>query len=181
MRTPTIIAAIALGGLLSPAAAQEFCVTCSGPDANYRCIVGGEPNLAAKSSRGQLLCISELARAGGHASCKVGRTTDAPCPGEIKTVMFPQAPADPNAPSMAQDAPPMGMAGPQGAQPAPEDGAAVVGSGEELPDDEGPSTVAKITKKTIDTTGEGIEKAGDAVGTAVKKTWDCLSSFFGDC
>lgn len=139
--------------------------------------------MAAKSSRGQILCITELARLGGHTSCKVGRNTEAPCTGELKTVMFPEAPVDPNAPRMTEGAPPAGMDDPQYAQPAPagDDLAGVNEGAEAPPEDEGPSTVADLTKKTIDKTGEGIEKAGNAVGKAVKKTWNCLSSFFGDC
>lgn len=178
MRAPISIVATALCGIFSVAVAQEYCVTCTGPDATYRCMIGGDGAPAAKSSRGQLLCITELARAGGHASCGVTRNTEAPCAGELKTVMFPQAPVDPNAPPMA-DAPPPGMTAPQGAEPGTD--AAAAPGGEPAADEPKPSTVADLTKKTIDKTGEGIEKAGNAVGNAVKKTWKCLSSFFGDC
>jgi hypothetical protein len=30
-------------------------------------------------------------------------------------------------------------------------------------------------------TGKNLKKAEDAVGSAAKKTWTCLSSFFSDC
>lgn len=192
MRTPISLVAIGLWGLLSVATAQEYCVTCTGPDANYRCIIGGAVPPAGPSSRGQLLCITELAKSGGHASCSAGRKTDAACPGEVRTVMFPQTPVDPNAPPVAGGPPPgaQGLQAPQGA-PGLQDGqtdpmgdgstAAVPPDEAPAPDEKGPSTVADLTKKTIDKTGEGMEKAGNAIGKAAKKTWNCLSSFFGDC
>jgi hypothetical protein len=31
------------------------------------------------------------------------------------------------------------------------------------------------------TTGDALGKAGDAVGSAAKKSWKCLTSLFGDC
>lgn len=178
MRVTISLAAIALWGCVSLAFAQEYCVTCTGPPANYRCTIGGEPRPAGTSSRGQLLCITELARTGGHTSCSVGRNNEEPCPGELRTVMFPAVPTDdPSAPPIAQGQ------GPQMAEPAPAgDDLAAANDGEDTePVENNHSTVADLTKKTIDTTGEGIKNAGDAVGGAVKKTWDCLSSFFGDC
>ena len=74
--------------LAASAGAQEFCVTCASPEASYRCLIGGEAPMAARSSRGQFLCITELAKAGGHASCSATRGQATPCPGETRTVMF---------------------------------------------------------------------------------------------
>jgi len=49
-------------------------------------------------------------------------------------------------------------------------------------------TVEELAKKTVEASGEGLKKAGQAVsntaqsaGNVVKKTWNCLSSFFSDC
>jgi len=42
---------------------------------------------------------------------------------------------------------------------------------------EPPKTVVDMAKGT----GKNLKKAGDAVGSAAKKTWTCLSSFFSDC
>ena len=158
-------------------------MTCTSPDANYRCIIGGDTAPAGPSSRGQLLCITELAQSGGHASCSAGRKTDAPCPGEVRTVMFPQTPADPNAPPVAEGPAPVGPEPRHAETGAPTDDhpGAVPPDQAPAPEEGGPSTVADLTKKTIDKTGEGIEKAGSAIGKAAKKTWNCLSSFFGDC
>jgi hypothetical protein len=189
MHTPInrgLIAAV-LCGLASMASAQEYCVTCSGPDTRYRCIIGGEPSPAARSSRGQLLCITELARSGGHASCSVGRTTSEPCDGEMRTVLFPAA-ADPAAAPVGEAQP--GMAYTEGAGAAPEGGQ--VAQELQAPEEGPPKTVEELAKKTVEASGEGLKKAGqavgdtaqsagNAVGNAVKKTWNCLSSFFSDC
>ncbi len=37
--------------------------------------------------------------------------------------------------------------------------------------------VADLAKKT----GDAVKDTGEAVGGAVKKTWDCVTSMFGDC
>ena len=92
MRAPTIstlFTALLLAALPSGAFAQDYCVTCTGPDAKYHCVIGGDASVAARSSRGQMLCITQLAQSGGHASCSVSRTTTEPCEGKLRTVMFP--------------------------------------------------------------------------------------------
>ena len=102
--------------IAAPAAsAQEYCVICSGPDAKYRCSIGGEPSIAAGASRGQLLCITELARTGGHASCSVGRNSAEPCEGEPRTVMFPETRRSCRAPIVEVEP---DVAPPQGEPPA---------------------------------------------------------------
>ncbi len=177
------------------AMSQEYCVTCSGPDATYRCVIGGEASPASRSSRGQFLCITELAKAGGHASCSAARGQATPCPGETRTVMFtlgdpgaspletgtpqpmPAAPplspamapgttqplapvAVPPEPQPAQGPPQQTAGGPDGAQPQPK-----------------PNAVENLANQT----GKAVSDTGKAVGHAVKKSWDCVASFFGDC
>ncbi len=88
MRSTAVAVPVALLALTFGAAAQEFCVTCSGPEASYRCVIGGDGTAAGRSARGQFLCITELAKAGGHASCSATRGQENPCPGETRTVMF---------------------------------------------------------------------------------------------
>ena len=73
-------------------------MTCTGPDAKYHCVIGGDASVAARSSRGQMLCITQLAQSGGHASCSVSRTTTEPCEGKLRTVMFPPGEANPRRP-----------------------------------------------------------------------------------
>jgi hypothetical protein len=176
MHTPISsgLTAAVLCGLAATASAQEYCVTCSVPDAKYRCIIGGEPSPAGRGARGQLLCITELARSGGHTSCSVGRTTAEPCDGEMRTVLFPAA-ADPTAP-VAEAQPGMVVEGAEAAGEA------------QAPAEGPPQTVEELAKKSMETSGEGLKKAGEAVSetaqsasNVMKKTWNCLSSLFSDC
>jgi hypothetical protein len=177
----TALAALALGGLVMHAAAQEYCVTCNGPDAVYRCVLSAPPGLTPPTSRAQLLCITELARGGGHASCSVRRTPGEQCVGEARTVLFPSAGPDQLPIEAGQPLPPPVETGTNAEGPlSPEPTA---------PDAEpSPSTAAKIAKDAVDASNAGLKKAGEAVsntaesaGNAVKKTWDCFSSLFSDC
>jgi hypothetical protein len=176
------ILALATGTL-----AQEFCVTCASPEASYRCLIGGEASTASRSSRGQFLCITELAKAGGHASCSATRGQATPCPGETRTVMFtvgdpeasplettpmatPPAPVAPLAPG--KDISPVQLPPPGQQQPPTH-----VPQTTEAPEEPKPNAVEKFAKKT----GEAVTETGEAVGSAMKKTWDCVASLFGDC
>jgi hypothetical protein len=189
---------VALYGLASDASAEEYCVTCTEPAAKYRCIVGGAPSPTPHTERGQLLCITKLAKSGGHLSCSVGAATSGPCEGDVRTVMFPNTP-EPAAPPIIA-APP--ASGPSAAETAPGASAGVPNE-PQAPQPGPPKTVEELAKKSVQASGEGLKKAGkavtdtaqsagnavgtavkktgSAVGGAVKKTWTCLSSFFGDC
>jgi len=201
MRAPTIstlFTALLLAAPPPVAFAQDYCVTCTGPDAKYHCVIGGDASVAARSSRGQMLCITQLAQSGGHASCSVSRTTTEPCEGKLRTVMFPSGeaktpPVVETTPQVAvppETAPPPLPTAP-GAPPALTEGAPGASPPPGAPQ-QGPDTVGGIASKTANDTGEGLKKAGEAVtntvdktgkaiGHAASKTWKCLSSFFGDC
>ena len=194
---PPAMAALAMALLSSAASAQEYCVTCTGPEASYRCVIGGEASQAARSARAQFLCITELAKAGGHASCSAARGQATPCAGETRTVMF--SLADPNAtpteatvpgpvgqPSLPPAAaispppgqglapvelPPVGQHQPQ-PLPPPDETAATPS-----PNNQKPNMVEDLANKT----GKAVTDTGKAVGGAVKKSWDCVTSLFGNC
>ena len=193
LRLTAVAAAGALFAVVIGASAQEFCVTCSGPTASYRCLIGGDSgNAAARSSRGQFLCITELAKAGGHASCSATRGQSTPCPGETRTVMFTLS--DPGAAPLAttsppalvpvpssttplapgQDLPPVAVSPPQ---PQPAQSPPAVETGSAPPAEEKPNVVEDLANKT----GKAMSDTGKAVGNAVKKSWDCVASLFGDC
>lgn len=122
MRAPWSVACafslMLLSGAGAGAQAQqtEFCVTCQGPDATYRCTFDDAGASPAQQGL-QLHCISTLAREGGHQSCAIGRATKAPCAGTLKVLALPgaspgtvptapvQATADPGAPAPAEPAP----------------------------------------------------------------------------
>jgi len=173
-------------GLAWEASAEEYCVTCTGPDATYRCTIASEAGVAVPPSRGQLLCITKLAQTGNHASCSVGRTTAGPCDGEPRTVMYTSA---------AEIAlPPIGVPQP-GAVETESPGLAVEEPpppAPQTPDEAPPQTVEELAKQTVEASGKGLKKAGEAVsdgakstgeavGNAVSKTWKCMTSLFSDC
>lgn len=191
-----------LAGIATSASAQEACVRCDNPFAIYRCQVD-LPGLPANASI-TLICITELAKRHGHATCAVSRDTGSVCNGEVALV----APS-PNTP--IPQAPPPGIvaASPaiEPAQPGPAanpDEMPRTATGEDpasVPpkDDTTPETVEELAKQTakasqkglqqaggavVDAakkTGQTIEKTGDAIGSAAKKTWRCISSLFGNC
>jgi hypothetical protein len=155
-------------------------VTCSGPAAQYRCRIGGDASASARTSRGQLLCITELAKIGPHASCSVGRSTSEVCAGQPRTVLFPST-ADPEAAPVTEWQPETTqVTAAPAAEEAPDE--------PEAPSEAPPQTVEELAKQTVTASGEGLKKAGKAVsdtaqsaGNVVTKTWNCLSSFFSDC
>lgn len=152
------------------AAAQEYCVACTEPTAQYRCVIDG-----AQPSGGQplqMLCITAMAKAGKHATCGIKGGTVFDCDGAVKRV-----------PWAALNAPP-----PQAVQPPPAAPAAAPKPQAEGP----PQTVLEMAKRANEQTAkdmkqagenvkEGAKSVGDKIGTATKKTWDCMISFFTRC
>ena len=179
----TRIVTIAAAMLLSPlvADAQEYCVTCKGPDASYRCVIGGDATPTARSSRGQFLCITELAKAGGHSSCSAARGQATPCPGQTRTVMF--SLGDPGASPLEQPTT-TGATAPGQLPPVETMPAAPLAPPVPAPvqttapvEEKKPTAVEDFANKT----GKAVTDTGDAVGGAMKKTWDCVASLFGKC
>lgn len=186
--------AVAAVVLSASAVAQEYCVTCTGPEASYRCLIGGEVPPAVRSSSGQFLCITELAKAGGHASCSAARGQASPCAGETRTVMYSLAdPAGPLAPGTAPPAAGLSPPPAAGLPPiserelapvplppvdqqtqAPSVAPAETGTAPAAPK---PNMVEDLANKT----GKAVSDTGKAVGGAVKKSWDCVASLFGNC
>jgi hypothetical protein len=193
MRLVAIAVQGALLALAGGAIAQEFCVTCTAPDASYRCLIGGEAPASARSARGQFLCITELAKSGGHASCSATRGQTTPCPGPTRTVMFPPgeagppplaeetAPLPPASPPLFTPAPSTQTFAPTAAPPRPPPGepppAVAQDAQPPQPPPEKPSVVEDLANKT----GQAMNDTGKAVGNAVKKSWDCVTSLFGNC
>ena len=181
--------------LFSPGAAaaaeSAFCVSCEGPTAHYACSFGGAEADASDASL-KLLCITELAKSGKHASCSVDRKQPSPCPGDMKVIALPAGyqpaaqPATAAAPNAAEPA----QATPQPKPPneiAVEKTEAPPKTVQEMVE-KGTANTGKVLEKTgesaVDaakTTGSVVEKAGKAVGNAAKKTWTCITSLFGNC
>ncbi|MGQ0457466.1 MAG: hypothetical protein ACT4OU_10430 [Hyphomicrobium sp.] len=184
--------AIAAAMVASGRAAADICVACTGPDASYACSVDTAA-LPSDDSRLKLLCITELAKAGGHQSCTVSRAVTAPCPGEVKKLAAPGLDAAPHvAPPASSPAP----ANPPSAVAPVENGEAVTTVPKTTPPpktvqeavEDGASGAGDALKKTgegaadiAESAGGAMQKAGKAVGDAAKSTWKCLSTFFSDC
>ena len=157
--------ALVIAGLLAAGrawAAGEVCVTCKGPDASYRCKLEGSG--ALDPSRvgdrvAQFICVSELARRGGHESCSVRNDGFPTCVGELRAVGL-TGPL-PDAPPPAQ--PPAGAAAAETAKSEP------------------PKTMVDLAKRTGEASKAELQKTGKAVEGAVKKTWDCLATLFTQC
>jgi hypothetical protein len=159
------------------AEAQEYCVACTEPTAQYRCVIDGAQPHGGQPL--QMLCVTAMAKAGGHATCSVKRGTVFECDGAVKRV-----------PWVALKAPPA-------TEPAPQPGAAPTPKPDPVasptPQPEGPpQTVVEMAKRANEKTVEQVKKAGenmkegaksvgDAIGTATKKTWECMISFFTRC
>ncbi|WBT39541.1 MULTISPECIES: hypothetical protein [Hyphomicrobium] len=174
--------------------ALEYCVTCEGPPAMYRCVVDGTPDGPGKDPSASLYCISEMASKGRHEACAVSRGAPFPCPG-LTTMVKPP----PKLP---------GMAAPQIGAPAPDNRTPLASeppAPETAPPPEAekpakvPRTVEELAGETVRSSKKGLEQAGEAIGGTAKKageqignagsaignaatkTWNCLTSLFSDC
>jgi hypothetical protein len=188
----------------APARAAELCVKCTGPEANYACVVGGN-STATPDMMSKFYCITTLAKAGAHAKCSIDRSATAPCPGERKELPIPallnnndadgaepkpeQIKASHAPPGEPAPAPVTDIESHQNATPPPPPATS------EPP----PKTVQEMVEKSAKSAGDGLsetgksagqaaksagtalEKAGSAVGGAAKNSWKCLSSFFSNC
>ena len=205
-RTSSICAVAALLFFAGAAGAAELCVKCTGPAANYACIVNAATNASTADAAIKLYCITALAKAGPHASCAIDRDNKPPCQGERRELPVPDAiehvfdvqsgspsPTSPSAPITAA-----APAGPQdGVQPLPANAAAQQPPAP--PKDAPPKTVQEMVEKgaqsagagisetgksaseAAESTGTALQKAGSAVANAAKNSWECLSSFFSKC
>jgi hypothetical protein len=170
-----LLAHLAIMALATRAPAAEFCVACSGPEATYRCEVGTGSNA---DPRAWLMCITELAREGGHDSCSVDRNAPVPCPGIHKVLAAPEGPMPPSAPPVniavpePVTAPPPAPAQPPSAETAaaPEDPAA----GEPKPK-RVPRTVEELAADTYEQSKDGVKKASQAVSNTVQKAGDAVT------
>jgi hypothetical protein len=191
------IAAILVIGHGVGASAGEICVACSEPAASYRCGFEGEAAAPASGPGFQLLCIKELAMRGGHKSCTIDRArASGPCVGTL--VALPN-PADGVAPAVMT--PPTAAAG-SAAVPVPEAAAVPITEPTVAPahvKDQPPATVEAMAKASVEQSkkdwtkanttvkettveaGQDLNKAGNAVGKAVTKSWNCVVSLFSSC
>lgn len=161
---------LAMVTAMPAAAASEVCVSCSGPPATYRCTVDDAEKL--EGYRGskqvlQLVCITELAKEGGHQQCRVQRTGSEGCFGHGRTVSL-KASIDGLAQRAATEAT---------REPTVEQEATPVTPPKPGP----PKTVEELARRTAASSRDQVQKTGDTVGSAMKKSWECLASLFKNC
>lgn len=152
-------------------ASEEVCVACSGPSAIYRCTIDEASKIAGYRGGKRLLqvaCITELAREGGHAECRVKRTGSEGCIGQDKAVSLMSSveglaakldgETSPQSPSADED-----VAASEPPKPGP------------------PKTVEELARRTASASKDQLQKTGNTVGDAMKKSWSCVTSLFKNC
>lgn len=159
-----------------PAAAQEFCVACTRPNAIYRCIIDkAAPTGASLKS----ICTGLLARQGGHASCAVQGGTVFDCDGQVRRVDAKAAVS-----GGAAIAPIVEKGGPQDAKSAPAKPDPTPRQQAEPsanPATAAPRTVEEAARGMTKSSGEALQKAGDAIAGSTRKAWGCVTSLFKSC
>ena len=189
---------LAVGGLLGAwptmANALEYCVTCEGPPAMYRCVIKDTEDGPGKNPSVSLFCTTQMAARGHHQSCSVSRGAPFPCPGltaileepaELPTLAAPP----PDAPLPERES----ATEPATLPPAPKDAPAQKASSKV------PRTVEELAGQTVKSSKDGLQQAGEAIGGTAKKageqignagsaignaattTWNCLTSLFSKC
>lgn len=171
--------ALVFAGVPTFVAAQAICVDCAEPERNYKCTVKDAERVQNVRGIGkglEFLCISEIARTNGHRTCRVNTTFSGPCIGQTFEIDLTRSGTD-----SAGVAPKPGEMPTDGAPAAPAPAAVPVKKGP-------PQTVEELAKETVakskeqfSAVDEKMREAGSAVGNAVKKSWNCLSSLFKGC
>jgi hypothetical protein len=157
-----------IGLQIGTATAQEYCAACTGPNGLYRCIIEGAQPRGGQSL--QMLCVTAMAKQGGHATCTVKRGTVFDCDGTVKRI-----------PWTALDAPARQEERPVPPAPAPPKAQPTAGPAPSPATEAPPQTVLDLAKQANEKAAEQVKKAGDTVKDATKKTWDCMFSFFTRC
>jgi hypothetical protein len=177
-RIPSAFSALLVVIASDIASAQGVCVECREPDRNYRCSIKDAERvqgIRGSAKAIEFLCIQEIARANGHQSCRAGTSYAGPCIGQAYDIDLSKA-----APPDGDQATKQPMPG----APDPEAPASVAVPARKGP----PQTLEEVARETvskskeqISAADENMKKAGDAVGGAVKKTWNCVASLFSRC
>ena len=147
----------------------EACVTCSGPDAVYRCEVESADGKPISPERAQLFCIARLAKEGAHETCAVRRRDKAECVGLAKRFAY-------DGTLLGLDAkpaePPIEKALPPKDQAKAKEPATVV---------EASKDAVEASKRNLTTINKTVTESAEKTKSAAKSTWHCVKSFFSDC
>ena len=157
---PLALAGLGLSGIVGVAAAQEYCVACTGPTAVYRCqIVHAGPGQGQRQPL-KLACVTALAKAGGHESCAVRDGTVMDCAGPVRQVDVQGKPPAGGPPDQAVHASAPAVApGPGEAKPTEP---FVVPEPKKAEETGPPQTVAEAVRRATKSTGETISNTGNS-------------------
>lgn len=146
------------GAGVAAAEPAEFCVTCSGPNAQYRCAFSGEGATTLRPGL-QLYCVSTLAKLGKHETCSVNRAAKPPCTGVLKVLTLPDslAPVPEPPAKTAEPAPP-----PERSEHTP--------SERTVPSSQGGPPSADVEAKASDTRPGGVKPVWREDSGAASKT-----------
>jgi hypothetical protein len=170
-----VLAALAMACVSADrAVAADVCVECAEPAATYRCIValpGDAPLASLTSKAAQVVCMTELAKAGGHGFCRVTQgSVGGLCNGPERVVAFSQSGGAGPATSV--------NAGPSVGSP----------DGARAEESQPPQTLADLAKKTAQSSTDEIKKAGqaiknsaDSVGSKIGSAIKCVVTLFLSC
>lgn len=166
-------------GCSAAAHAQNVCVSCVGPPASYNCSLELPKEIAAPQRGKRLLqfaCIEDIARRYGHDSCSVRKGAVGPCIGERHVIKLAPGQAGRTASGPATTSQPT---------PAPVQAESKTGTGGKKPPGQAgeapPRTVVELAERAGKDSQRQLNQAGKVVEGAVKKTWRCITSLFGDC
>jgi hypothetical protein len=165
----------------SPAAAQEACIICTGPDQAYRCSVEKSDKirkLGAADKAIQYACVKEMAKIGGHDTCRVRRDADVgQCNGLPQTVLLD---------SLLEAAEQQEAVVKQAVGKPADKAVTKLPPGSSPPD--APKTMVELARRANEQSAEQMKQAGNQVqhvgqqvGGAVQKTWTCVISLFQRC
>ncbi len=150
-------------------ATSDLCVICQEPAAVYRCRAeGAEPNLPPIPGT-QIKCVTEISQRSGHGRCRIDKaSTGTACVGQFVTVTAPSPPLQARTPTGAALEATRAVA----AQPnAPAETVA----------DKPPETMEALAKDAARKSTQAVKDTSSAVGGALKKSWDCVTSLFKGC
>lgn len=199
--TAALLSGIALVASNGEATAQEYCIACTGPNATYRCVIeGGTPQAMPL----KLLCISRMAKEGGHATCAAKNGTVFDCVGPIRRIDTSAgsdglSPAPRPAPTEAanpQGAPIDGFSSPGTTPLPPATLPSKSGQGPDTadkprddrsvpdpaaPQKKPPQTVERLAKDVGQKSADNLKKAGKAIADTTTKAWRCVTTLFQGC
>lgn len=172
--------AVLLAGVAG-AAAQDLCVSCNGPAQTYRCQISGTHGTAIGTTdpRAQVLCITEIARQGGHETCTVDRGKADTCDGPVKVVTppdegFAAAPPPPSG-AAAVERPPAAVDPNRETAAVPATPGLLPPKAAMAPAEGEPRTVEEMVGKSGVTPKTGLQKAGQTIAKTANSAGEAVS------